>query len=341
MLLEPLLREAKLLVLNGASGGRRLGHRVSREAAGAARATRRGRCRNARTTLRLPRRGRQAPRAEPNITFEGIIFTVAEFLSLVLKGDARAHIARGEDASVSGARHDGHVRAARCAAPRAPRLGVSTSPRALGVSLSLPHPPTPRRDHRRRLRRRRHRHDPWNKGPIDLDNRLYAYLLEHTREPEILRKLRVETATLRGSQMVPPEQVPSSASSSSSRAPGESSRSAPTQAIPPSRWPRTPTRPGRTPRRVRQQRAVARGGAAVLARRASRPHRRTLGRRGATLDNLIAESDGERTYDIGFVDADKRGYWEYYEKLLRLVDPGLIAIDNVLWYGKVQIPTCG
>ena len=33
VLLEPLLREAKLLVLNGASGGRRLGHRVSREAA--------------------------------------------------------------------------------------------------------------------------------------------------------------------------------------------------------------------------------------------------------------------------------------------------------------------
>ena len=97
---------------------------------------------------------------------------------------------------------------ARCAAPRAPRLGVSTLP-ARSRHLPLA-PPT-----------RRHpvattaaasdgggtTDDPWNKGPIDLDNRLYAYLLEHTREPEILRKLRVETATLRGSQMqVPPEQ---------------------------------------------------------------------------------------------------------------------------------------
>eukprot|EP00982_Pelagococcus_subviridis_P015479 31404-Pelagococcus_subviridis.AAC.8 len=49
--------------------------------------------------------------------------------------------------------------------------------------------------------------DPWNKTPIAMDARLYAYLLKHTREPEVLRALRVETAALRGSQMqVPPEQ---------------------------------------------------------------------------------------------------------------------------------------
>lgn len=35
-------------------------------------------------------------------------------------------------------------------------------------------------------------------------------------------------------------------------------------------------------------------------------------------------------------DADKRGYRDYYETLLKLVRPGgLIALDNVLWYGKV------
>lgn len=35
-------------------------------------------------------------------------------------------------------------------------------------------------------------------------------------------------------------------------------------------------------------------------------------------------------------DADKRQYRDYYETLLQLVRPGgLIAIDNVLWYGKV------
>ena len=39
------------------------------------------------------------------------------------------------------------------------------------------------------------------------------------------------------------------------------------------------------------------------------------------------------------MDADKRGYWAYYEKLLTLVRPGgLIAVDNVLWYGKVADP---
>ena len=38
-------------------------------------------------------------------------------------------------------------------------------------------------------------------------------------------------------------------------------------------------------------------------------------------------------------DADKRGYRAYYEELLKLVRPGgLIAIDNVLWYGKVADP---
>jgi O-methyltransferase len=40
-----------------------------------------------------------------------------------------------------------------------------------------------------------------------MDNRLYGYLLANTREPEVLRRLRIETATMRGSQMqVPPEQ---------------------------------------------------------------------------------------------------------------------------------------
>lgn len=39
-------------------------------------------------------------------------------------------------------------------------------------------------------------------------------------------------------------------------------------------------------------------------------------------------------------DADKAGYRGYYEALLGLVRPGgLIAIDNVLWYGKVADPS--
>ena len=68
-------------------------------------------------------------------------------------------------------------------------------------------------------------------------------------------------------------------------------------------------------------------------------HAQRLGDGKTTLDDLLTR-DGPGTYDVAFVDADKRGYWEYYEKLLKLVRPGgLIAVDNVLWYGKVADPT--
>ncbi|MGZ4460972.1 MAG: class I SAM-dependent methyltransferase, partial [Nocardioidaceae bacterium] len=54
-----------------------------------------------------------------------------------------------------------------------------------------------------------------------------------------------------------------------------------------------------------------------------------------TLDRLLAAGE-EATYDFGFVDADKTGYDDYYERLLRLVRPGgLIAFDNTLWGGEV------
>lgn len=54
-----------------------------------------------------------------------------------------------------------------------------------------------------------------------------------------------------------------------------------------------------------------------------------------TLDRLLA--DGEQaSYDFAFVDADKTGYDGYYERLLQLVRPGgLIAFDNTLWGGRV------
>ena len=54
-----------------------------------------------------------------------------------------------------------------------------------------------------------------------------------------------------------------------------------------------------------------------------------------TLDRLLADGE-EASYDFAFVDADKTGYDGYYERLLRLVRPGgLIALDNTLWGGAV------
>ncbi|MGK7952604.1 MAG: class I SAM-dependent methyltransferase [Xenococcaceae cyanobacterium] len=57
-----------------------------------------------------------------------------------------------------------------------------------------------------------------------------------------------------------------------------------------------------------------------------------------TLDKLLKEGQ-TNTFDFAFIDADKRNYENYYEKCLQLIRPGgLIAVDNVLWFGKVADP---
>lgn len=57
-----------------------------------------------------------------------------------------------------------------------------------------------------------------------------------------------------------------------------------------------------------------------------------------TLEYLLAQGQGE-TFDFAFIDADKENYYRYYELALQLVRPGgLIAIDNVLWSGRVIQP---
>ena len=57
-----------------------------------------------------------------------------------------------------------------------------------------------------------------------------------------------------------------------------------------------------------------------------------------TLDRLIREGESG-SFDFAFIDADKRNYSNYYERALSLLRPGgIVAIDNVLWFGSVVDP---
>lgn len=58
---------------------------------------------------------------------------------------------------------------------------------------------------------------------------------------------------------------------------------------------------------------------------------------GPALDTVQA-LDGP--FDLVFIDADKVGYRDYYEASLPLLsERGLIAVDNVLWSGRVADPS--
>jgi caffeoyl-CoA O-methyltransferase len=57
-----------------------------------------------------------------------------------------------------------------------------------------------------------------------------------------------------------------------------------------------------------------------------------------TLERLLV-SGAAGTFDFVFIDADKENYVGYYERVLELLRPGgLIVVDNTLWSGRVADP---
>jgi predicted O-methyltransferase YrrM len=57
-----------------------------------------------------------------------------------------------------------------------------------------------------------------------------------------------------------------------------------------------------------------------------------------TLDGLLEQGHAD-SFDFAFIDADKKNYGNYYERALQLLRRGgMIAIDNVLWDGRVIDP---
>jgi predicted O-methyltransferase YrrM len=58
-----------------------------------------------------------------------------------------------------------------------------------------------------------------------------------------------------------------------------------------------------------------------------------------TLDRLLADGQGG-SFDFAFIDADKEAYSQYYERCLSLLRRGgVVAIDNALWRGDVALPS--
>ncbi|CAI5495270.1 unnamed protein product [Closterium sp. Naga37s-1] len=178
-----------------------------------------------------------------------------------------------------------------------------------------------------------------SKEVIKVDKRVYQYILEHTREPEILAELRRETATMIGKEMqVSPEQGAFLAMlvrlMGARRCielgvyTGYSSLSV-ALALPSDgllvaceRVPHT---------FAVAQRFYEKGG----VKHKVDPR---LGLAQDTLQQLLEEGQAG-SFDFAFLDADKRMYREYYELLLTLLRPGgLLVVDNVLWHGQLADP---
>lgn len=168
-----------------------------------------------------------------------------------------------------------------------------------------------------------------------MPDNVYKYLLQHTREPPILRQLRQETATMHGGHMqISPEQGQLLAllvellgvrlAIEVGVFTGYSSLAV-ALALPADgqlyAFDRDP-------------------GTMAVAQRyweAAGVAHKVLPKVAPALDSLqqLLDSGQAGRFDLAFIDANKRDYPRYYELCLQLVRPGgLIAVDNVLFYGK-------
>lgn len=172
---------------------------------------------------------------------------------------------------------------------------------------------------------------------IELSDALYDYILENSlREPDILRRLRAETAGLRGAGMqIAPEQgqfmallvqlMGARRCIEVGTFTGYSALAVALALPPDGKIIACDVNEETTAvaRRYWQEAGVAERIDLRLAPALE------------TLDTLIAAGGGG-TYDFVFIDADKSNYDAYYESALTLLRPGgLIAVDNVLWGGSV------
>ena len=176
---------------------------------------------------------------------------------------------------------------------------------------------------------------------LAIDDRLYAYLLQHSlREAPLLKRLRDETTRMPdGMMQIAPEQGQFMALlvELDRRQAGARDRHLHRLQLG-LRRPRHG--PGGAARLLRHQRGIHRRRPALLGRsRRRRPHRAASSAPAlATLDGMLAAGAAGQL-DFAFIDADKTNYDGYYERVLKLLRAGgLVAIDNMLWSGAVADP---
>ena len=173
---------------------------------------------------------------------------------------------------------------------------------------------------------------------LTFDDRLITYLRQVSlREPEILRRLREETATHHQSQMqILPEQgqfmamlIELTGAEDVIEVGTFTGYSALIMAL-------------ALPKNGRLTTCDVNPETTAIARRyweeAGVAHK-IESRLAPAIDSLESLLKDDAWFDVAFLDADKANIEHYYELCYRLIRPGgLILIDNVLWSGKVADP---